>query len=168
MYGRDAIEKIFAEVLGAEDSLVRNQFISGTHALTVGLFSLLRPGDTLLAISGKPYDTLDEVIGIKENASSLKAFNVNYQEIPLIDNKFDTDKIIETLKANKIKLVHIQRSKGYSTRESISIEEIEEIIREIRKIDKEVIIFIDNCYCEFVERKSPLEVGADVIVRFTY
>ena len=162
--GRDCIEKIFAEVLGAEDSLVRNQFISGTHALTVALFALLRPGDTLLAISGKPYDTLDEVIGITENASSLKSFGVQYEQIELIESSFDTERIINTLKEEKIKLIHIQRSKGYSSRESISIEKIENIVKEIRKVDSEVIIFVDNCYCEFVERKTPLEVGADVIV----
>ena len=162
--GRDCIEKIFAEVLGAEDSLVRNQFISGTHALTVALFALLRPGDTLLAISGKPYDTLDEVIGITENASSLKSFGVNYKQIDLLGNDFDAEKIINTLQNEKIKLVHIQRSKGYSTRDSISIDKIEKIVSEIRKVDNDVIIFVDNCYCEFVERKTPLEVGADVIV----
>ena len=164
IYGRDCIERIFAEVLGAEDSLVRNQFISGTHALTVSLFALLRPGDTMLAISGKPYDTLDEVIGITENASSLKAFGVNYKEIDLKENEFDIEKIIDTLKHEKIKLIHIQRSKGYSLRKSITIEKIEKVVSEIRKVDKEVIIFVDNCYCEFVERQTPLEVGADVIV----
>lgn len=166
--GRDVIEKIFAKILGAEDSLVRNQFISGTHALTVALFALLRPGDTMLAISGKPYDTLDEVIGLKENASSLMAFGVKYEEIDLINNDFDKEKILETLKTKKIKLIHIQRSIGYSERKSISIAKIEDIVKEIRKIDKDVIIFVDNCYCEFVERKTPLEVGVDVIVRFTY
>ncbi len=164
MFGRDVIEKIFAEVLGAEDSLVRNQFISGTHAITVALFAILRPGDTMLAISGKPYDTLDEVIGLKENASSLKAFGVKYKEIDLQDNDFDVDKIKKTLQEEKIKLIHIQRSKGYSSRESIDIEKIEKIIKEIRNIDKEVVIFIDNCYCELVERRTPLEVGADIIV----
>ncbi len=163
-YGRDIIEKVFAEVLGAEDSLVRNQFISGTHALTVALFALLRPGDTMLAISGKPYDTLDEVIGIKENESSLQAFGIKYKEIDLIENDFDIDRIVNILKNEKIKLIHIQRSKGYSTRESINIEKIEKLAKEIRKIDKEAIIFVDNCYCEFVERKTPLEVGADIIV----
>lgn len=162
--GRDCIERIFAEVLGAEDSLVRNQFISGTHALTVSLFALLRPGDTMLAISGKPYDTLDEVIGITENASSLKAFGVKYKQIDLIENDFDAEKIINTLQNEKIKLVHIQRSKGYSTRKSINIDKIENIVKEIRKVDSDVIIFVDNCYCEFVERRTPLEVGADVIV----
>lgn len=162
--GRECIEKVFAEVLGAEDSLVRNQFISGTHALTVALFALLRPGDTLLAISGKPYDTLDEVIGITENASSLKSFGVKYEQIDLIENEFDTEKIVKTLQNEKIKLIHIQRSKGYSTRDSISVDKIEKIVREIRKVDSDVIIFVDNCYCEFVERRTPLDVGADVIV----
>lgn len=162
--GREAIEKIFAEVLGAEDSLVRNQFISGTHALTVALFALLRPGDTMLAISGKPYDTLDEVIGITENASSLQSFGVKYEQIDLKGTDFDIDKITKTLQNEKIKLIHIQRSKGYSSRDSLSIDKLREVIQEIRKIDKNVIIFVDNCYCEFVERQTPLEVGADVIV----
>ncbi len=162
--GRDAIEKVFSEVLGAEDSLVRSQFISGSHALTVCLFALLRPNDTLLSITGKPYDTLDEVIGIKENKSSLKSFNINYKQIDLINNDFDYEKIKETLSSEKIKVIEIQRSKGYSTRKSITIDKVAKVIEEIRKIDKEVIIMIDNCYCEFVEEKSPLEVGADVIV----
>ena len=162
--GRECIEKIFAEVLGAEDSLVRNQFISGTHALTVALFALLRPGDTMLAISGKPYDTLDEVIGIVDNDSSLKSFGIKYKQIDLIESDFDTEKIIDVLKTEKIKLVHIQRSKGYSTRKSLTIDKIEDVIKEIRKVDNDVIIFIDNCYCEFVETKTPLDVGADVIV----
>lgn len=162
--GRDTIEKIFADVLCAEDALVRNQFISGSHALTVALFSYLRPGDTMLSISGLPYDTLHEVIGIKENDSSLKSFNINYEQIDLIDDDFDYEKIKETIKNSKIKLIEIQRSKGYSTRKSINIEKIEKVIDEIRKIDKDVIIMIDNCYCEFVEEKTPLEVGADIIV----
>lgn len=113
---------------------------------------------------GKPYDTLDEVIGIRENPSSLKSFGIKYKQIELKNDNFDTEKIIEELKQNKTKLVHIQRSKGYSTRQSLSIEKLEEIIKEIRKINNEVIIFIDNCYCEFVERKTPLEVGVDIIV----
>lgn len=117
---------------------------------------------------GKPYDTLDEVIGIRENASSLKAFNVKYKEIALKNDEFDTEKIISALKDEKIKLIHIQRSKGYSTRKSLSIDKLEEIIKEIRKIDEDVIIFVDNCYCEFVERKTPLTVGADIIVRFAH
>ena len=162
--GREVIEKIFANVLGGEDALVRSQFISGSHALTVALFAFLRPGDTMLSISGKPYDTLDEVIGITNNNSSLKSYNIDYKQIDLIDNDFDYSKIEEVLKTQKIKLIEIQRSKGYSTRKSITIDALEKVIKFIRNIDKEVIIMIDNCYCEFVEKKSPLEVGADVIV----
>ena len=162
--GRDAIEAVFSEVLGAESALVRGQFISGSHALTVCFFALLRPGDTLLSISGKPYDTLDEVIGIKDNNSSLKSFGVNYNEIDLIDDDFDYERIEDTLKNNKIKVIEIQRSKGYSTRKSITIDKLEKVIKCIKDIDKDVIIMIDNCYCEFVEEKTPLEVGADIIV----
>lgn len=162
--GREAIEKVFSEVLGAEDALVRNQMISGSHALTVCLFAILRPGDTMLSISGLPYDTLHEVIGIKENNSSLKAFGINYEQIELVDNDFNYEEIIKTLKEKKIKLIEIQRSKGYSTRKSLTIDKVEKVIAEIRKVDKDVIIMVDNCYCEFVETTTPLEVGADVIV----
>lgn len=162
--GRDKIEKVFSQVLHAEDSLVRSQFISGTHALTVALFAFLRPGDVMLSINGKPYDTLDEVIGIEENASSLKSFGINYEQIDLKDNDFDYEKIQERLKKSKIKLIEIQRSKGYALRKSISIEKVEKVIKKIREIDQDVIIMIDNCYCEFVGTKEPLEVGADVIV----
>lgn len=163
--GRDTIEKIFAKVLKAEDALVRNQFISGTHALTVTLFGLLRPGDTMLAISGKPYDTLDSVIGIVDNPSSLKAFNVNYEEIDLIgDSEFNTEAIVKRVSKNDLKLVHIQRSRGYALRKSLSIDKIENIIKEIRKVNSDVIIMIDNCYGEFVDDKEPVEFGADIIV----
>ena len=162
--GRDKIEKVFAYVLGSKASLVRNQFISGSHALTVVLFALLRPGDTLLSISGLPYDTLHEVIGIKNNNSSLASFNINYEQIDLVDNDFDIDNIINTLQKKKIKLIEIQRSKGYSTRKSLTIEKIEKVIKEIRRVDKDVIIMVDNCYCEFVENTTPIEVGADIIV----
>ncbi len=162
--GRDTIEKVFAKVLGAEDSLVRGQFISGTHALTVALFAFLRPGDTLISIAGKPYDTLDSVIGIEENQSSLKAFGIKYEQIDLIDNEFDTKAIVDRVKLGNVKLIEIQRSRGYSLRNSIGIGQVEDIIKEIRKVNKEAIIMIDNCYCEFVGTKEPLEVGADVIV----
>ena len=162
--GRDAIERVFAEVLGAEDALVRSQFISGSHALCVALFAYLRPGDIMLSITGTPYDTLHEVIGIKENKSSLKSFGVKYDEIDLVNNDFDYAKIKEYLTNNKVKLIEIQRSKGYSTRKSITIDKVEKVIEEIRKVDKEAIIMVDNCYCEFVEDKTPLEVGADIIV----
>ena len=162
--GRDAIERVFADVLGAEDALVRSQFISGSHALCVALFAYLRPNDVMLSITGTPYDTLHEVIGIKENKSSLKSFGVKYDEIDLKDNDFDYDKIKVYLTNNKVKLIEIQRSKGYSTRKSITLDKVEKVIKEIRSVDKEVIIMVDNCYCEFVEDKTPLEVGADVIV----
>lgn len=162
--GRDVIEDVFKDVLGAEEALVRSQFISGTHALTVCFFGLLRPNDLLLSISGKPYDTLDEVIGIRDNASSLKSFGVNYSQIDLINDDFDYDKIAEFISHNKVKVVEIQRSKGYSTRKSLSLDKLEKVIKLIKDIDSDVIIMVDNCYCEFVSSKEPLSVGADVIV----
>lgn len=162
--GRDVIEKIYSDIFKSEDALVRSQFISGSHALTVTLFGLLRPNDTLLSITGLPYDTLHEVIGIKENKSSLKSFGINYEQIDLIDNDFDYDLIEKTLKDKKIKVIEIQRSKGYSTRKSITIEKLEKVIKFIKEIDKDVIIMIDNCYCEFVSTKEPIEVGADIAV----
>lgn len=162
--GRDVIEKIYAEIFGAEDALVRSQFISGSHALTVALFAYLRPGDTMLSISGLPYDTLHEVIGIVPNDSSLKSFGVNYEQIDLINDDFDYEKIEERLKKSKIKLIEIQRSKGYSTRKSISNSKIKKVVNLIRNYDKDVIIMVDNCYCEFVDKVSPIEMGADIIV----
>ncbi len=162
--GRDAIEKVFADIFKAEDALVRGQFISGTHALTVALFAYLRPGDTMLSISGKPYDTLDEVIGIKENDSSLKSFGINYEQIDLLDNEFDIQAIEKRVKMGNIKLIEIQRSRGYAIRKSISIEKVEEVIRLIKNINKDIIIMIDNCYCEFVRKTEPTQVGADVII----
>lgn len=162
--GRDAIERVFARVLKGEASLVRNQFISGSHALSTTLFALLRPGDAMLSITGLPYDTMHEVIGIKENPSSLKSFGIHYEQIDLINDKFDISNIIKKLKEKKIKLIEIQRSRGYSTRKSILIDDIKEVIAKIREVDKEVIIMIDNCYCEMVETTSPLEVGANIIV----
>ena len=162
--GRDKIEKVFASVFKAESALVRCQFISGTHAISTALFALLRPEDTMLSISGKPYDTLDSVIGFNNNPSSLKSFNIKYKEIDLINNDFNYNEIEEVLKKNKIKLIEIQRSKGYSTRESISIEKLEKVIKLIRSIDKEVIIMVDNCYCELVSTKEPIEVEADIAV----
>lgn len=162
--GRDLIEKVFAEVLGAEDALVRNQFISGTHALTVALFSMLRPGDTVLSINGKPYDTLDEVIGLVENKSSLKSYGVKYEQIDLIENKFDTKAIIERAKQGNIKLICIQRSRGYALRKSLSLESIKDIIQEIKKVNTEAIIMVDNCYGEFVDILEPTNFGADLIV----
>ena len=162
--GRDALERVYAKVFAAEDALVRNQFISGTHALSTAFFALLRPGDTLLSITGKPYDTLDSVIGFNDNASSLKAFGVKYEQIDLIDNDFDYDLIKKRVAKNNIKVIEIQRSIGYSMRKSISIDSLEKVIKVIREVNKDVIIMVDNCYCEFVSIKEPIEVGADICV----
>lgn len=162
--GRDALEQVYATIFKAEDALVRTQFISGTHALTVTLFGLLRPNDTLLSITGKPYDTLDEVIGIVPNNSSLKSFNVNYEQIDLVDNDFDYEKIEKKLKEKFIKVIEIQRSKGYSTRKSIVISKVEKVIKLIKEVSPKTIVMIDNCYCEFVSDREPIEVGADIAV----
>lgn len=162
--GRDTLEQVYATIFKAEDALVRTQFISGTHALTVTLFGLLRPNDTLLSITGKPYDTLDEVIGIVPNNSSLKSFNINYEQIDLVDNDFDYEKIEKKLKEKFIKVIEIQRSKGYSTRKSIVISKVEKVIKLIKEISPETIVMIDNCYCEFVSDREPIEVGADIAV----
>lgn len=162
--GRDTIERVYSNIFKSEDSLVRSQFISGTHAISTALFACLRPGDIMLSITGKPYDTLDEVIGIRENSSSLKSFGVDYMEIDLINDDFDYDKIREVLTKNRIKLIEIQRSKGYSTRKSITIDKLESVIKFIKEIDNNVIVMIDNCYCEFVSKKEPIEVGADLVV----
>ena len=162
--GREKIEKVFAKVLGCEDAIVRNQFVSASHALNVVFFALLRPGDTLLSITGTPYDTLHEVIGIKENPSSLKSFGIKYDEIDLINNDFDYEKIKEYITTNKVKVIEIQRSKGYSTRKSLTIDKVQKVIDFIKSIDSEIIIMIDNCYCEFVTDIEAGEVGADIIV----
>jgi cystathionine beta-lyase family protein involved in aluminum resistance len=162
--GRDSIEALFARIFKADDALVRTQLISGTHALTVTLFALLRPNDVLLSISGKPYDTLDEVIGIKDNASSLKSYDIRYDQIDLIDNDFNYDAIKKYLISNRVKVIEIQRSIGYSTRNSIDINKIEKVCRFIKNIDSNVIIMVDNCYCELVSTKEPIEVGADICV----
>ncbi len=162
--GRDKIEKVFALVLGSEKALVRSQFISGTHALTVTFFGLLRPNDTLLSITGKPYDTLDEVIGLKDNPSSLKSFGINYQEIDLLNDDFDYDSIEKYLQNNPCKVIEIQRSKGYSTRKSLTISKLKKVIKFIKDIKKEVIIMIDNCYSEMTEFETPTMVGADIMV----
>lgn len=162
--GREIIEKIYADIFKSEDALVRSQFISGSHALTVVLFALLRPNDTLLSITGTPYDTLHEVIGIKENPSSLKSFGINYKQIDLVNNDFNYKNIEETIKNNNIKVIEIQRSKGYSERKSINIDKLEKVIKFIKNIDSNIIIMIDNCYCEFVDTLEPIEVGADIAV----
>lgn len=162
--GRDAIENVYKDIFKSESALVRNQFVSGSHALSKTLFGLLRPNNLMLSITGTPYDTLHEVIGIKENPSSLKSFGVKYDEIALKNNDFDYELISEYLKKHKVKLIEIQRSRGYSTRKSISMEQVSKVISLIKEISPSTIVMIDNCYCEFVGTKEPIEVGADIVV----
>lgn len=164
--GRNKIEEIYSKIFKAEDALVRTQLISGTHALAVTLFGLLRPNDIMLSITGAPYDTLQTVIGVGKEASesSLKAYGISYEQIELKNNDFDIEAIQNRLAKKDIKLVEIQKSRGYSTRESLTIDKIERVIKAIREVNKEVIIMVDNCYGEFVEEKEPIEVGADIAV----
>lgn len=162
--GRDKIEKVYSDIFETEAALVRNQFISGTHALSTAFFALLRPGDLLLSITGKPYDTLDSIIGFNDNQSSLKSFGIRYDQIDLKNNCFDYEAISKYLKLNKVKVIEIQRSIGYSTRSSIGIEDMDEVIRLVKGIDKDIIVMVDNCYCEFVGKLEPTQVGADICV----
>ena len=163
--GRDKLERIFASILGCEDALVRPQIMSGTNALYLTLSALLKHGDTMISISGEPYDSLQEMIGISGDSNqSLKAYGVNYEQIDLIDNEFDEESIVERLQQKNVKLVEIQRSRGYSQRLSLTIDKIESIIHKIREVNQEVIIMVDNCYGEFVETIEPSDVGADMTV----
>lgn len=163
--GRDKIERIFASVLGCDDALVRPQIMSGTNALYLTLSALLKHGDTMISISGDPYDSLQEMIGLYGNSSqSLKAYGVKYEQINLVNDDFDDATILERLKENNVRLVEIQRSRGYSHRLSLSIAKIERIIKKIREVNKDVIIMVDNCYGELVEKREPGHVGADVVV----
>ena len=162
--GRDTLEEVYAKAFHGEDALVRPQLISGTHALHVALSSNLRPGDELLSPVGKPYDTLEEVIGIRESAGSLKEYGVIYRQVDLLeDGSFDLEGIKNAIN-DKTKLIHIQRSKGYATRPTLSVDVIGEAIAFVKEINKDLIVMVDNCYGEFVEEKEPSEVGADMIV----
>ena len=163
--GREKLEKIFASILGTEDALVRTQIMSGTNALYLAFSALLKHGDTMISLSGKPYDSLLKMVGIVgDSTQSLKANGVSYEQIDLVDNKFDLEKIKERLSKGDVKLVEIQRSRGYSSRKSLNIAQIEECINVIRNVNKNVIIMVDNCYGELVEMKEPGHVGADVVV----
>lgn len=162
--GRDTLEKVYADVFRGEDALVRPQITCGTHALALALMSNLRPGDELLSPVGKPYDTLEEVIGIRPSKGSLAEYGITYRQVDLLpDGSFDFEGIRAAIN-DKTKLVTIQRSKGYQTRPTLSVERIGELIRFIKEIKPEVICMVDNCYGEFVEEREPLEVGADMIV----
>lgn len=162
--GRDGLEAIYADVFGGEDALVRPQIVSGTHAIATALYSLLRPGDELVYITGSPYDTLEEVIGKRGNsAGSLKDYQVLYNEVDLLpDGSIDYEGIKRTI-SDKTKVVGIQRSKGYEDRPSFTIQEIERMVQCVKAINKDIIVFVDNCYGEFVEEKEPLHVGADIM-----
>lgn len=163
--GRNKLEKIFATVLGTEDSLVRPQIMSGTNALYLTFSSLLKHGDTMISLTGTPYDSLQEMIGLcGDSTQSLKAHGVNYEQIDLIDNEFDEEKIVNRLKENNVKLVEIQRSRGYSSRKSLTISRIEHVIKKIREVNTDVIIMVDNCYGELVETKEPGHAGADIVI----
>lgn len=162
--GRDTLEKIYAEVFGAEAGLVRPQIISGTHAISISLFGILRPGDELLYITGKPYDTLEEIVGIRGNGvGSLKEFGITYQSVSLTDaGTVDLNAVAKAIGPNT-KMIGIQRSKGYATRPSFTVAEIKEMISFVKEIKQDVVVFVDNCYGEFVEDIEPCHVGADLM-----
>ncbi|NLM35211.1 MAG: methionine gamma-lyase family protein [Clostridiales bacterium] len=164
--GRDTLDKVYARIFKAEAALVRPHFVSGTHAIGAALLGNLRPGDTMLTITGEPYDTLHSIIGIskKENMGSLKDYGINYMQIDLVNGNFDYERIERVLRENKtIKLVHIQKSTGYGWRNSLNISIIDKAIAFVKNINKDLICFVDNCYGEFVEVKEPTEVGADLV-----
>ena len=162
--GRDTIDKVFAQALGGEDALVRHTFVNGTHALSTALFGVLRSGDTMLACTGKPYDTLEEVIGIRPSKGSLAEYGVTYRQVDLLeDGTFDYENIRKAIN-EKTKLVEIQRSKGYMTRPSFSVKQIGELIAFVKSIKPDVICMVDNCYGEFVDTIEPSDVGADMVV----
>ena len=153
--GREAVEALYADVFGTEDALVRPQITCGTHALGLALSANLRPGDEILAISGKPYDTLEEVIGIRESKGSLKEYGITYAQVDLLeDGSFDLEGIKNAIN-DKTKLIHIQRSKGYATRPTLSVDVIGEAIAFVKEINKDLIVMVDNCYGEFVDEKEP-------------
>ena len=163
--GRDTLERVFAQIMNTEDAIIRHNFVSGTHTITVALFGLLRPGDTLLSVAGMPYDTLRGVIGISPKDGSLKEFGVNYEQIDLDENGgIDYKALEERLKSSPVKIAYIQRSRGYETRPSLTISEIEKTVKLVKSICPETIVMVDNCYGEYVEEKEPTDVGADIIM----
>lgn len=164
--GRDVLDRVFADALGAEDALVRHNFVSGTHAIATALFGVLRPDDTMLCCTGKPYDTLDEVIGLRgEGMGSLRDFGVHYRQVDLLpDGSVDLNTLSAALRAEPVKLVHIQRSRGYSLRPSLPVAKIGEVCRLVHGVSPATVTLVDNCYGEFVEKTEPSEEGADLIV----
>ena len=163
--GREKLERIYADIFGAEDALVRPQIMSGTHALALAFFGLLKYGDTMISISGEPYDTLQSVIGLTgDSENSLIKHGIKYEQIELINNDFDYEKIASRVKEGNVKLIELQRSRGYSQRKSLTMNKITKVIKVIKDINPEVIVMVDNCYGEFVEDIEPTEVGADIFV----
>ena len=162
--GRDTLDRVYADIFKAEDAMVRLQIVSGTHALALCLYGNLRPGDELLSVTGKPYDTLDELIGIREGGQgSLKEYGITYRQVDLLPSgKVDFNGIKEALNKNT-KMAYIQRSRGYSLRPSLMVDDIEEIVNFVKNIKSDIIVFVDNCYGEFVEKREPIEAGADLI-----
>ncbi|WP_088808768.1 MULTISPECIES: methionine gamma-lyase family protein [unclassified Listeria] len=161
--GRDTLERVYSDVFHTEKAIVRPQLISGTHAISTALFGVLRPGDELLYITGKPYDTLEEIVGVRGSGNgSLKDFQIGYDAVPLKGNQVDFDTVAQKINANT-KMIGIQRSKGYANRDSFKVQEIEVMIQFVKKIKPDVIVFVDNCYGEFVELREPTDVGADLI-----
>ena len=164
--GRDTLDQVFAQVMGTEDALVRHSIVSGTHAITIALFGVLRPGDVLLAATGAPYDTLEQVIGMREaSPGSLREYGIGYQEVSLAaDGWPDIPAITRALRENAaVKAVHIQRSRGYSLRPSLPVSVIGDVIAAVRAVREDVVVFVDNCYGEFAERLEPSAVGADLM-----
>ena len=162
--GRDTLDEIYADIFGCEKALVRSGIVNGTHALTIGLFGLLRPGDTLLSVAGKPYDTLDEVIGIsgKNDDGSLADFGVKYRQIELKNGKLDLESIKSVLSSEMIKVVFVQRSKGYLDRRTLTVAEIGELVKVVKGISPETFVYVDNCYGEFTDKLEPTALGADL------
>ena len=161
--GRETIDKIYADIFKAEDAIVRIQFVNGTHALSTALMCSLKSGDNLLSITGDPYDTLMETVGNKQKVGSLVWHGINYDSINLVDNEFDYEKIQEYIKNRKVNMIFIGRSRGYTSRKSITISKIEKVIKYVKELDSSINIMVDNCYGEFVEKREPIEVGADII-----
>ena len=161
--GREKVEQIYSYVFNTEDAIVRPNIVNGTHALSLCLFGVLRPGDEILSCTSRPYDTLEEVIGIRESAGSLSELGITYKQVEFLE---DGNPDIETIKksiSSKTKMAYIQRSKGYSWRKSMSIEDIERIIRAVKEVKKDIIVMVDNCYGEFIETREPTDVGVDIM-----
>ncbi|WEV09843.1 aminotransferase class I/II-fold pyridoxal phosphate-dependent enzyme [Clostridium perfringens] len=164
--GRDTLDLVYARIFNDEKALVRPHFVNGTHALGTALFGNLRPGDTILAVTGSPYDTLHSVIGIsgEENIGSLKEYGVNYKQVDLVDGKINIEKALEMIKEDEsIKLIHMQRSTGYGWRNAFQVKELGEAIKAIKELREDLIVFVDNCYGEFIDIIEPTDVGADLI-----